>query len=197
MHLGTDHATEVPDRAARRRPSASGDLAALLVDVAPPARRSRRMTAQGALGGYLGAADGAVNVQGETQKQLDVLANEACSARCEWGGQRGRHGVGRDWTQPYPMPADYAARHRYLLVFDPLDGSSNIDVNVSVGTHLLDPARTAPSPDAPTRRDFLQPGRAQVAAGYAIYGPATMLVLTVGTGHARLHARSRDRQLHR
>ena len=90
---------------------------------------------------------------------------------------------------PYPIPAEYS-RGRYLLVFDPLDGSSNIDVNVSVGTIFSVMRHDRPEP--PTVADYLQPGRQQVAAGYALYGPATMLVITVGKG---THGFTLDREI--
>ncbi|HMW80976.1 class 1 fructose-bisphosphatase, partial [Accumulibacter sp.] len=115
------------------------------------------------------------------QKKLDVLANQAFIHHCEWGG----HLAGlasEEMEDVYPIPAEHP-RGRFLLLFDPLDGSSNIDVNLSVGSIfsvLLCPDDC--HPDGPTAADFLQPGSRQVAAGYALYGPSTMLVLTVGNG---------------
>ncbi|MDI1340360.1 MAG: class 1 fructose-bisphosphatase [Burkholderiaceae bacterium] len=155
----------------------ANDLGALLVDVAAAVKAISAMTAKGALGGYLGELD-ARNVQGETQKKLDVLANEALIKSCEWGGLVAGM-ASEENDEPVPIPAEFR-RGPYLLVFDPLDGSSNTDVNVSVGTifSILSHAGDRP----PAEADFLQPGCEQVAAGYAIYGPATMLVLTVGKG---------------
>ncbi|KQW34687.1 class 1 fructose-bisphosphatase [Rhizobacter sp. Root404] len=165
----------------------ANDLGALLVDVAAAVKAIAAMTAKGALGGFLGELDNR-NVQGETQKKLDVLANEAVIRSCEWGGLVAGM-ASEELDEPHAVPSEYA-RGRYLLVFDPLDGSSNTDVNVSVGTifSVLRHDATA----APATADFLQPGRTQVAAGYAIYGPATMLVLSVGTG---THGFTLDREI--
>ncbi|CAM5790768.1 class 1 fructose-bisphosphatase [Rhizobacter fulvus] len=165
----------------------ANDLGALLVDVAAAVKAIAAMTAKGALGGFLGELDNR-NVQGETQKKLDVLANEAVIRSCEWGGLVAGM-ASEELDEPHAIPGEYA-RGRYLLVFDPLDGSSNTDVNVSVGTifSVLRHDATA----APATADFLQLGRTQVAAGYAIYGPATMLVLSVGTG---THGFTLDREI--
>ncbi len=162
----------------RHHPDASGELNALILDVALACKAISNRVAQGELGGVLGSAD-AVNVQGEVQQKLDVLANEYFLRACEWGGQVAGM-VSEEIDDPYPLPIQYP-RGKYLLIFDPLDGSSNIDVNVSVGSIFS--ILRAPNPGAdPSLEDFLQPGTEQVCAGYAIYGPSTMLVLTVGTG---------------
>lgn len=162
----------------RRHPDASGDLNALILDVALACKAIAHRVAQGELGGVLGAAE-IVNVQGEVQQKLDVLANEYFLRANEWGGQVAGM-VSEELESPYRLPDRYP-RGKYLLVFDPLDGSSNIDVNVSVGSIFS--ILRAPNPGAdPAPDDFLQPGSQQVCAGYAIYGPSTMLVLTVGTG---------------
>ena len=163
------------------------ELAGLLIDVAAAVKAIAAMTAKGALGGFLGSQD-MQNVQGETQKKLDVLTNEAMLEYCKWGGMLAGM-ASEELEQPYAIPQEFE-RGRYLLVFDPLDGSSNIDVNVSVGTifSVLRHGRD----DAPTTADFLQPGRMQVAAGYALYGPTTMLVLTVGKG---THGFTLDREI--
>lgn len=161
-----------------RHPEASGDLNALILDVALACKAISNRVAQGELGGVLGAAD-AVNVQGEVQQKLDVMANEYFLHACEWGGQIAGM-VSEELDEPYEIPHQYT-RGKYLLLFDPLDGSSNIDVNVSVGS-IFSILRAPDSDEAPEPADFLQPGTEQVCAGYAIYGPSTMLVLTVGTG---------------
>jgi len=164
-----------------------GKLAALLVDVAAAVKAISAMTAKGALGGFLGAIDNH-NVQGEQQKKLDVLANDAMVTATEWGGLVAGL-ASEELDEPYVIPDGYA-RGPYLLIFDPLDGSSNTDVNVSVGTifSVLRHDRA----EAPATTDYLQPGTRQVAAGYAIYGPATMLVLTVGQG---THGFTLDREV--
>jgi fructose-1,6-bisphosphatase I / sedoheptulose-1,7-bisphosphatase len=165
----------------------SQDLGALLVDVAAAVKAISAMTAKGALGGYLGE-HGGKNVQGEIQQKLDVLAHEVMVRSCEWGGLLAGM-VSEELEEPYPVPVEYT-RGRYLLVFDPLDGSSNTDVNVSVGT-IFSVLRHQHS-EAPCAADYLQPGLKQVAAGYAIYGPATMLVISVGKG---THGFTLDREI--
>jgi len=165
----------------------SQDLGALLVDVAAAVKAISAMTAKGALGGYLGE-HGGKNVQGEIQQKLDVLAHEVMVRSCEWGGLLAGM-VSEELEEPYPVPVEYT-RGRYLLVFDPLDGSSNTDVNVSVGT-IFSVLRHEHS-EAPCANDYLQPGLKQVAAGYAIYGPATMLVISVGKG---THGFTLDREI--
>jgi fructose-1,6-bisphosphatase len=165
----------------------ASDLGALLVDVAAAVKAISAMTAKGALGGYLGKA-GATNVQGEAQQKLDVLADEVLIKSCEWGGLVAGM-ASEELEEPYAIPAEYP-RGRYLLVFDPLDGSSNTDVNVSVGT-IFSVLRHNRS-EAPVTADYLQPGRQQVAAGYAVYGPATMLVVSVGKG---THGFTLDREI--
>ena len=167
--------------------SGAQDLGALLVDVAAAVKAISAMTAKGALGGYLGEHGGR-NVQGEIQQKLDVLAHEVMVRSCEWGGLLAGM-LSEELEEPYPVPLEYA-RGRYLLVFDPLDGSSNTDVNVSVGT-IFSVLRHE-SGEAPAAADYLQPGLRQVAAGYAIYGPATMLVITVGKG---THGFTLDREI--
>ncbi len=174
----------------RRFPGASGALNALILDVALAAKAIARAVAYGGLGDPMtrqlaAAAEGRaqVNVQGEVQKPLDVISNEIFLRTTEWSGQLAGMGS-EEMDEPYQIPAAYA-RGKYLLVFDPLDGSSNIDVNVAVGSIfsiLRAPQDAVASGRDGVEADFLQPGARQVAAGYAIYGPSTMLVLTVGAG---------------
>ncbi len=170
----------------RRYPSASGDLNALILDVSIACKAIARAVALGELGRTDDAPSGGdTNVQGEVQKPLDVLSNELFVRRNEWSGVLAGM-ASEEMEQPYPIPREYP-RGKYLLVFDPLDGSSNIDVNVSVGSIfsiLRAPPDVVDSGRDVTDADFLQPGSAQVAAGYALYGPVTMLVLTVGNGVA-------------
>jgi fructose-1,6-bisphosphatase I/sedoheptulose-1,7-bisphosphatase len=176
----------------RRFPGASGDFNALILDVALACKAIARIVAFGTLADTLGttlpggaSVGGELNVQGEVQKPLDVLANEIFIRMNEWNG----HLAGlasEEMEAPKQIPSSYP-RGKYLLVFDPLDGSSNIDVNVSVGSIfsvLRAPQEVIDSGRDVTEADFLQPGAAQVAAGYAIYGPTTMLVLSVGNGVA-------------
>ena len=172
----------------RRFPGASGDFNALLLDVALACKAIARHVACGDLGGVLGRQSGeagdVVNVQGEQQMKLDALSNEIFLRTNEWGGHLAGM-ASEEMERPYPIPAQHP-RGKYLLVFDPLDGSSNIDVNVSVGS-IFSVLRMPEDSDANrklTEADFLQSGARQVAAGYALYGPATMLILTVGNGVA-------------
>ncbi|MCE1238710.1 MAG: class 1 fructose-bisphosphatase [Azonexaceae bacterium] len=139
---------------------------------------------KGGLGGVLGEA-GSDNVQGEAQKKLDVLSNEILLEANEWGGHLAAM-ASEEMDLPHLVPNRFP-KGEYLLTFDPLDGSSNIDVNVSIGTIfsvLKCPDGADLSTPEAAQAAFLQPGTAQVAAGYAVYGPTTLLVLTVGDGVA-------------
>jgi len=172
----------------RRFPQASGDLNALILDVSLACKAIARIVAFGSLDGGAGGATpigGDVNVQGEVQKPLDVTSNEIFVRLNEWSGHLAGM-ASEEMAAPHQIPRAYP-RGKYLLVFDPLDGSSNIDVNVSVGSIfsiLRAPADAIDSGRDLGEDDFLQPGTQQVAAGYALYGPTTMFVLTVGNGVA-------------
>jgi fructose-1,6-bisphosphatase I/sedoheptulose-1,7-bisphosphatase len=161
----------------RRYPGASGELNSLALNVALACKAIAKRVAYGALGGVLGSA--AANVQGQTQQRLDLVANDLFLRANEWGGLISGM-VSEELAAPHPIPERYP-RGKYLLAFDPLDGSSNLDVNLSVGSIFS--ILRAPHPGThAAAEDFLQPGSEQVCAGYAIYGPSTMIVLTVGTG---------------
>jgi fructose-1,6-bisphosphatase I len=124
-------------------------------------------------------------VQGEVQKKLDIIANEVLIEANEWGGHLAAM-ASEEMDSIYAVPNRYP-QGEYLLLFDPLDGSSNIDVNVSIGTifSVLKKRHDDPNVIEPiSENDFLQPGSQQVAAGYCVYGPQTTLVLTVGDGVA-------------
>jgi fructose-1,6-bisphosphatase I/sedoheptulose-1,7-bisphosphatase len=171
----------------RRFPQASGDLNALILDISLACKAIARIVSFGELADALAPAPqaGGVNVQGEVQKPLDVLSNEVFIRMNEWSGHLAGM-ASEEMEAPKQIPSSYP-RGKYLLVFDPLDGSSNIDVNVSVGSIfsiLRAPQEVVDSGRDVTEADFLQPGATQVAAGYALYGPTTMLVLTVGNGVA-------------
>ena len=163
----------------RKRPEATGDLNALITDVSLACKAISRKVAYGVLATDAATVKTDVNVQGEEQKPLDVLSNNMFLRANEWGGHVASM-VSEEMEAPYTLPAQYP-RGKYLLVFDPLDGSSNIDVNVTVGS-IFSVLRAKTPGNDPKPEDFLQPGTEQVCAGYAIYGPTTMLVLTVGTG---------------
>jgi fructose-1,6-bisphosphatase I len=153
-----------------------GELRLLLEVVARACKRISISVNKGALGNTLGAA-GTENVQGEEQKKLDVIANSELLEANEWGGHLAAM-ASEEMEAPYPIPHRYPMGE-FLLLFDPLDGSSNIDVNVSIGT-IFSVLRL--EDEEPTESSFLQPGSRQLAAGYALYGPSTVLVLTVGDG---------------
>ncbi len=154
------------------------ELRLLLETVARACKSISHAVGKGALGNVLGAA-GTTNVQGEAQKKLDVLSNEILIEGTCWGGYLA--GVAsEEMDAPMGIPVAYP-RGRYLLLFDPLDGSSNIDVNVSIGTIFS----VLPSPSSQEdagEAAFLQRGTRQVCAGYTVYGPQTLLVLSVGHG---------------
>ncbi|TXH02847.1 MAG: class 1 fructose-bisphosphatase [Nevskiaceae bacterium] len=154
------------------------DLRLLIEVVARACKSISIAVGKGALGGVLGDA-GTGNIQGEAQKKLDVLSNEILLEANEWGGHVAAL-ASEEMDHPHPIPHGYP-KGGYLLVFDPLDGSSNIDVNISVGT-IFSVLKVPEGVTEPDESAFLQPGVKQVAAGYTVYGPSTMLVLTVGDG---------------
>jgi fructose-1,6-bisphosphatase len=162
----------------QRRLSCGAELIALVNDIQTACKYIASAVAKGPLTGARGGT-GAVNVQGEEQKPLDLIANEIMLKSCDWGGYLAGM-ASEEMDVPYEIPAAHP-RGNYLLVFDPLDGSSNLDVNVTVGT-IFSVLRAPEGVTAPTVGDFLQPGTAQVCAGYALYGPSAMIVLTLGTG---------------
>jgi fructose-1,6-bisphosphatase I len=155
-------------------------LRLLLEVVARACKRISYQVGKGALSGVLGEA-GSENVQGESQKKLDVIANEVLLEANLWGGALAGM-ASEEMETHFDIPAEYP-QGKFLLLFDPLDGSSNIDVNVAIGTIFS----VLPLPKGVTKveeKHFLQAGKEQAAAGYAVYGPSTLLVLTVGTGVA-------------
>ena len=172
----------------RRFPHATGGFTALVNDIRLACKRIANLVGKGALAGVHGRA-GSRNVQGEEQQKLDLLANEIFLRTNEWGGHLAAM-VSEELEAPYLVPAEYP-RGRYLLAFDPLDGSSNIDVNAPVGS-IFSVLRRPDENAAPRLEDFLQPGARQVCAGYAIYGTTTMLVLTLGHG---VHGFTLDREI--
>jgi fructose-1,6-bisphosphatase I len=162
----------------------TGDLKFLLEIVSRACQAISVAIGKGGLGGVLGEA-GSDNIQGEAQKKLDVLSNEILLEANEWGGHLAAM-ASEEMDLPHLVPHRFP-KGEYLLTFDPLDGSSNIDVNVSIGTIfsvLKCPEGADLSTPQAAEAAFLQPGTAQVAAGYAVYGPTTLLVLSVGDGVA-------------
>ena len=148
--------------------------ASLLISVSKACQLIAQQVEQGALAGIIGSA-GSGNVQGETQQKLDIISNDILLEAC--GKDKTLAGMASE-----EMETIFAANKdgRFLLLFDPLDGSSNIDVNVSIGT-IFSILEKKSSGDV-TEKDFLQAGTEQVASGYVVYGPQTTLVYTTGQG---------------
>jgi fructose-1,6-bisphosphatase I len=164
----------------RREAALPGQLRLLVEIVARACKAISISVNKGALGGMLGDL-GTENIQGEVQKKLDVIANERLLEANEWGGHLAAM-ASEEMEAIHLIPNRYP-KGEYLLLFDPIDGSSNVDVNLTVGTIFS--VLKAPGDAAGrtmTEADFMQSGRRQVAAGYAIFGPQTLLVLSVGTG---------------
>jgi fructose-1,6-bisphosphatase I len=172
----------------RSRRQITPDLRLLIEVVARACKHISLAISKGALGGVLGNA-GAVNVQGEAQKKLDVLSNEILLEANEWGGHLAAL-ASEEMEAPHLIPHRFP-KGNYLLVFDPLDGSSNIDVNISVGT-IFSVLRCPEGVIEPLAEHFLQAGLEQVAAGYTVYGPSTLLVLSTGAG---VHQFTLDREI--
>ncbi|MDM0043844.1 class 1 fructose-bisphosphatase [Variovorax dokdonensis] len=161
--------------------SIPSQLRLLLEVVARACKGISQSVNKGALGGVLGSAE-SENVQGEVQKKLDIIANEVLIEANEWGGHLAAM-ASEEMDSIHLVPNRYP-QGEYLLLFDPLDGSSNIDVNVSIGTIFSVLRKPEDNGQGVQESDFLQAGSQQVAAGYCIYGPQTTLVLTVGNGVA-------------
>ncbi|AWL06142.1 class 1 fructose-bisphosphatase [Massilia oculi] len=166
----------------------NAELRLLIEVVARACKRISYSVSKGALGEVLGSAE-TENIQGEVQKKLDVISNEILLEANEWGGHLAAM-ASEEMETIRQIPSRYPMGE-FLLLFDPLDGSSNIDVNVSIGT-IFSVLKAPEGMNQPTEQDFLQPGTAQVAAGYAVYGPQTMLVLTTGNG---VHCFTLDREM--
>lgn len=150
------------------------ELASLLDVLAVACKDIAIRLQQGAMSGVLGSA-GEENVQGETQKKLDVISNDLLKDYLLASGTV--RALASEEEQSIVAGHDKGG---YLVAFDPLDGSSNIDINSMVGTIFS--IFEAPATDTVSEQDFLQPGRHQVAAGYVLYGPSVMLVLSTGDG---------------
>jgi fructose-1,6-bisphosphatase len=162
----------------RRLGGSAAELIALVNDIQTACKYIANALAKGTLAGTRGST-GNVNVEGEEQQQLDIISNDIMLRCCEWAGHLAGM-ASEEMEEPYPIPEAYP-RGRFLLIFDPLDGSSNLDVNVTVGT-IFSVLRMPEGVTNPTVADFLQPGTQQVCAGYALYGPTAMMVLTLGAG---------------
>jgi fructose-1,6-bisphosphatase len=187
MTIGTTLAKFIIEEQ-RTAPGATGEFSALLQDVVTALKVIALAVSKGAAAGQHGDA-GAVNSQGERQQKLDLVANDILLRSCEWGGHLAAM-ASEELAGLYAIPERYPLG-KYLLVFDPLDGSSNIDINISVGT-IFSILRRPDGAGRGALADFLQPGVRQACAGYAIYGPSTMVVLTLGHG---VHGFTLDREL--
>ncbi|MHB1310806.1 MAG: class 1 fructose-bisphosphatase [Gemmatimonadaceae bacterium] len=160
-------------------PEATGELSGILYDLAVAAKMITSKVRRAGLIDILGAA-GSDNIQGEHQQKLDVIANEIITKAMDHGGRLCAM-ASEEEEGIITIPPEFKCG-KYVLLFDPLDGSSNIDVNVPVGTIFSVMKRVTPGSGQGTIEDMLQPGLQQVAAGYVIYGSSTMLVYTTGHG---------------
>ena len=162
-------------------PFASGELSRLLNDISLAAKIVSNDVRKAGLGDHILGAQGGQNVQGEEQQKLDVVADQAFIRAFQNGGEV--CGIASEENDDFLAFDGQAAQNaNYVVLFDPLDGSSNIDVNVSIGTIFSIYRRVLPIGTPATLQDMLQPGTAQVAAGYVLYGSSTILVYTTGKG---------------
>ena len=177
MHTG-ETITQFISEEQSRIGGATGEFTGLLNDIVTACKYISNAVNQGALVGALGTAD-SENIQGETQKKLDILSNDIFLTCNQWGGHLAGM-ASEEMDDVSPIPAQYP-KGKYLLVFDPLDGSSNIDINLSVGS-IFSILRCPEGITDAKAEDFLQPGTEQVCGGFALYGPSTMMVITTGNG---------------
>lgn len=162
-------------------PFATGELSRILNDIAVASKIVARDVRKAGLIDNILGAQGEVNVQGEEQQKLDVIADEQFIKVFESGGEI--CGIASEENEDFvAFDSETAKQGKYVVLFDPLDGSSNIDVNVSIGTIFSIYRRVSPVGTPATMEDMLQPGNQQVAAGYVLYGSSTMLVYTTGKG---------------
>ncbi len=178
MQVGTT-VTQYIIEEQRRTPGATGDFTSLVNDIVIACKAIADAVNRGGLAGILGSTE-TENVQGEVQKKLDVIANDLFLRCNRWRGHVAAM-ASEEMEGIYPIPDDHRRGSKYLLVFDPLDGSTNVDVNGSIGT-IFSVLRLAEGVVSPTEADFLQRGTEQVCAGYTLYGPSTLMVLTSGHG---------------
>ena len=162
-------------------PFATGELSRILNDIAVASKIVSRDVRQAGLVDHILGAHGNTNIQGEEQQKLDVVADEQFIKAFEYGGEI--CGIASEENDDFvAFTSESAKNGKYVVLFDPLDGSSNIDVNVSIGTIFSIYRRVSAVGTLATLEDMLQPGSEQVAAGYVLYGSSTMLVYTTGRG---------------
>lgn len=162
----------------RKIPSATGELTLLLNDIASACKAIGHEVNRGALAGNLDVI-GTENIQGEVQKKLDIISNDIFIRSLEWTGHLAAM-ASEENDEIIPIPSQYP-KGKYLIAFDPLDGSGNIEVNLSIGT-IFSVLKAPEAKKEITAEDFMQKGSDQVAAGFCIYGPTTILILTTGQG---------------
>ena len=161
----------------RELPEASGTFSLLLNNIVTACKQISHLVNQGDLVGILGSAE-SENVQGEVQKKLDIITHDIMVNALNWTGQLA--GMASEEVDNIIAIPEAYPKGKYLVLFDPLDGSSNIDLNLTVGT-IFSILRYSEG-EEPTVEDFLRPGTEQVCAGFVLYGPSTMMVLTTGHG---------------
>ncbi|MEU6827400.1 class 1 fructose-bisphosphatase [Nocardia beijingensis] len=161
-----------------RHPGSSGEFSALVNVIATATKIVANQVTRGAIAGSIGASE-PDNLPPTVHRRLDAISNDIMVAETQWTGHLSAL-LSEQISEIHPVPSTHR-RGKYLLAFDPLDGSSNIDVNLPVGT-IFSVLRAPAQGTAPSAADFLQPGVEQVCAGFTLYGPATMLVLTTGSG---------------
>jgi fructose-1,6-bisphosphatase I len=162
-------------------PFATGELSRILNDIAVASKIVSRDVRKAGLVDHILGAHGNTNVQGEEQQKLDVVADEQFIKAFEYGGEV--CGIASEENDDFVAFSSESAKNgKYVVLFDPLDGSSNIDVNVSIGTIFSIYRRISAVGTEANLDDMLQPGSEQVAAGYVLYGSSTMLVYTTGRG---------------
>ncbi|OUR73067.1 fructose-bisphosphatase [Methylophaga sp. 41_12_T18] len=162
----------------RAHPNSTGSLTGLMSDIVSSCKKIAHLVNRSGIIGLGGAAE-SENVQGEVQKKLDIITNDVMVEHLNWTGHLAAM-ASEEIEEVIQIPEQYP-KGKYLITFDPLDGSSNIDVNISVGT-IFSILRCPEGVDNPTVEDFMQKGTEQVCAGFCVYGPTTMLILTTGNG---------------
>jgi fructose-1,6-bisphosphatase I len=162
----------------RAHPDSTGSFTGLISDIASACKKIAHLVNRSGIIG-LGGVAGSENVQGEEQKKLDIITNDVMVEHLNWTGHLA--GMASEEIEEIIQIPDQFPKGKYLITFDPLDGSSNIDVNISVGT-IFSILRCPDGVETPTVEDFMQPGTEQVCAGFCVYGPTTMMMITTGNG---------------
>jgi len=162
----------------RHYPESTGSLSGLLTDISSACKKIAHLVNRSGIIGLGGAAE-SENIQGELQKKLDIITHDVMVEHLNWTGHLA--GMASEEVEEIIQISDGMPKGNYLIAFDPLDGSSNIDVNISVGT-IFSILKCPEGVSSPSVEDFLQPGTEQVCAGFCVYGPTTMMMLTTGNG---------------